>query len=199
MLTRLRTSSSLRTSAWTKRASAPSSSSSATNSCPWVSRRPDTTSCAPSSAKMTAAARPMPVSAPVINTTGELITLAPWGEDTDRAHVPTASPPRSTSSALDGKAVAEHGATAFGLRFRRFVLNHVPMLDEDSIDHANEVRNNPVLRLPKARKATVDDHELALRNNLLMVMPERWRQTLNQIEETVAAGFDVGAVLHVVR
>src|SRR5580698_1680664 len=50
-------------------ASAPSACSSAASCCPSLSRRPDTTTCAPSCAKMTAAARPMPVSAPVTSTT----------------------------------------------------------------------------------------------------------------------------------
>src|ERR1700730_16779098 len=56
-------------------ASAPSPCSSATSSCPCLSRRPDTTICAPSRAKIIAAARPIPVSAPVINTTGFVITF----------------------------------------------------------------------------------------------------------------------------
>src|SRR4030095_13659232 len=54
-------------------ASAPTAGSSSTNSCPCLSRRPDTTTCAPSCAKITAAARPIPVSAPVIRTTGLFI------------------------------------------------------------------------------------------------------------------------------
>src|SRR6266481_5246370 len=70
-------SSSLRTSVRTKMASAPSACNSATNSFPCLSRRPDTTTRAPSCAKIIAAARPIPVSAPVIKTTGELIALPP--------------------------------------------------------------------------------------------------------------------------
>src|SRR5207253_8479518 len=58
-------------------ASAPSPCNSATSSCPCLSRRPDTTICAPSRAKIIAAARPMPVSAPVINTTGFFIRVDP--------------------------------------------------------------------------------------------------------------------------
>ena len=73
------------------------------------------------------------------------------------------------------------------------------MLDEDSIDHANEVRNDPVLRLSETREATVHDHELAVRHYLLVLMLERWRHTLDQIEEAVATGLDVDAVLHLVR
>src|SRR5882762_11145753 len=100
---------------------------------------------------------------------------------------------------LSAKPVAEHGPAALGFGLRRFVLNHVPMLDKHPIDYANEVRNDPVLRLPEARKATVHDHEFALRHNLLMVVPESWRHALDQIEETVATGLDVGAMLDVMR
>src|SRR6266851_9957749 len=46
-------------------ASAPSAWSSAASSCPSFSRRPDRTTFAPSCAKAIAAARPMPVRAPV--------------------------------------------------------------------------------------------------------------------------------------
>jgi len=100
---------------------------------------------------------------------------------------------------LSGKPVAEHGPTALRFGLRRFVLNHVPMLDQHSIDQTNEVRNDPVLYLAEARKTTVHDHEFAVRHNLLVLMLEHRRHALDQIEETVATGLDVGAVLHVVR
>src|SRR5258706_13414968 len=68
-----RTSSSLRTSALMNSASEPNERSSLTSAWPASSRRPATTTFAPFLAKATAAARPMPVKAPVINTTGLLI------------------------------------------------------------------------------------------------------------------------------
>src|ERR1700733_9123078 len=68
--TMARTSSSLRTSALTNSASEPSVRNSLTRALPASSRRPDTTTFAPFLAKAMAAARPMPVKAPVINTTG---------------------------------------------------------------------------------------------------------------------------------
>jgi hypothetical protein len=54
-------------------ASEPKERSSLTSALPASSRRPATTTFAPFLAKATAAARPMPVKAPVINTTGLLI------------------------------------------------------------------------------------------------------------------------------
>src|SRR5882724_7560475 len=68
-----RTSSSLRTSALMNLASEPNERSSLTSAWPASSRRPATTTFAPFLAKAMAAARPMPVKAPVINTTELLI------------------------------------------------------------------------------------------------------------------------------
>src|ERR1700719_912110 len=68
-----RTSSSLRTSALMNSASEPKERSSLTSALPASSRPPATTTFAPFLAKATAAARPMPVRAPVINTTGLLM------------------------------------------------------------------------------------------------------------------------------
>src|ERR1700730_5592740 len=82
--TRVRTSSSLRTSALMNSASEPNERNSLTSALPASSRRPATTTFAPFLAKATAAARPMPVKAPVINTTGLLIcdprNLLPYRE-----------------------------------------------------------------------------------------------------------------------
>src|SRR5947209_20250188 len=74
---RLRTSSSWRTSARMNAASAPKLRSSASSALPSASRRPDATTCAPSLAKASAVARPIPVNAPVINTTGLVIVYPP--------------------------------------------------------------------------------------------------------------------------
>src|SRR5439155_14955557 len=54
----------------------------------------------------------------------------------------------NTASSLDvgllrWKAIPEHRPSAFGVRHRRFVLDHVPMLDQESIDDPNEVRHDP--------------------------------------------------------
>src|ERR1700730_5344184 len=74
---RLLTSSARRTSARMKAASAPRLRSSASSALPSASRRPDATTDAPFLAKAVAVARPMPVNAPVINTTGVLIVYPP--------------------------------------------------------------------------------------------------------------------------
>jgi hypothetical protein len=73
------------------------------------------------------------------------------------------------------------------------------MLDKDPMNHADEVRNDPVFCLSESRKAAVYDYEVAVRHNLLMLVLEHWRHALDQIEQAVATGPDVGTVLHVVR
>src|SRR4029077_19839939 len=75
---RLRTSFSWRTSAETNAASTPRLRSSASSALPSASRRPDAMTLAPSLAKATAVARPMPVNAPVINTTGLIAHSPNW-------------------------------------------------------------------------------------------------------------------------
>src|ERR1700730_9317328 len=71
--TRFCTSLSTRTSARMNSACTPSARNSATSASPTSSRRPETTTRAPCCAKASAVARQVPVSAPVINTTGWLI------------------------------------------------------------------------------------------------------------------------------
>src|SRR6266480_3579879 len=61
-----------------KAASEPRLWSSASSALPSASRRPDATMLAPSLAKATAVARPMPVNAPVINTTGLIAHSPNW-------------------------------------------------------------------------------------------------------------------------
>src|ERR1700748_2126482 len=68
--------SSERTSAWMNSAVAPSSLSSSASAWPASLCRPETTTVAPACAKVTAVARPMPVRAPVIMTTGWCIRQA---------------------------------------------------------------------------------------------------------------------------
>src|SRR4030088_981742 len=58
-----------------KAASAPRLRSSASSALPSASRRPDTTTVAPSLAKANAVARPMPVRAPVMRITGAPIVI----------------------------------------------------------------------------------------------------------------------------
>src|ERR1700677_3953665 len=75
--TRSLTSCSWRTSAKMNAASAPSPRNSDSSAFPSGSLRPETIKRAPSFAKAIAAARPIPVKAPVIKTTGVLMAYSP--------------------------------------------------------------------------------------------------------------------------
>src|SRR4029078_9346086 len=43
--------------------------------------------------------------------------------------------PPFSESPRQRKPIAEHRPTGLGFGLRRFVLNHVPMLDQESLDH----------------------------------------------------------------
>src|SRR3984957_11428524 len=108
--TMARTSSSLRTSALMNSASAPKARSSLTSVLPASSRRPAMTTLAPFLAKAMAAARPMPVKAPVIKTTGLLMcdprNLLPCRQSMERgASAHGLERPRPVTSASVGADV----------------------------------------------------------------------------------------------
>src|SRR5262249_58415536 len=63
-----------------------------------------------------------------------------------------ASPSSAARSAVHGERVTEHRPAALGLRLRRLVLDDVPVLDEDPILNAQDVRSDPVRGRPEARK-----------------------------------------------
>src|SRR5260370_27546393 len=72
------------------------------------------------------------------------------------------------------------------------------MLDQNAILDANDVRRNPVHELAEARESAVHDHEIIFGNNRSRFIPERGREALYEIEQTVAAGLDMSAVLDIV-
>src|SRR6266481_5187474 len=53
---------------------------------------------------------------------------------------------RSIRRRIFRETCPEHGSLAFRLLFGRFILNHVPMLDKDSVFNAENVCCNPVHR-----------------------------------------------------
>src|SRR6266403_2346232 len=96
------------------------------------------------------------------------------------------------------KLVAKHGKAALGLLAGGFVLNHIPMLYEDSILYSKNVGCDPVHGLSEARKSPVHDHEISLSHDGSRFVFQRWRDALDKVEKTVAAGCDMSAVLDVV-
>src|ERR1700751_4905269 len=96
-----------------------------------------------------------------------------------------------------GERVSKHRVSAFGLFLGSLVLNDIPMLKQDSVFHADNIRRNPVDRKPEAREAAVDDDEVSLRYGYSRLISEGGRDVLNQVEETVAARLNVRTVLNV--
>src|SRR6266404_4732117 len=77
----------------------------------------------------------------------------------------------------------------------RLVLNDVPMLDEDPILDPKDVRRDPVHGRPEPRKPPMNDDEVAIRHDHPGLVFQRRRRALDEVEEALAAGSDVRAVL----
>src|ERR1700720_3658139 len=60
------------------------------------------------------------------------------------------------------KTCPEHRSFTFRLFFGGFVLNHVPMLDKDSVLNAQNICGNPINRSTETAKSPVHDHEVCL-------------------------------------
>src|SRR5580658_6179530 len=113
------------------------------------------------------------------------------------------SPPHFDRSARplnpSGKFVAEHGQTTLGRFLGGFVLDHIPMLDQNAIVDANDVRRNPVNRLTEARESPVHDHVVSLSHDRSRLVPQRGWQALDEIEQTLTTRCYMSAVLDVMR
>src|SRR5258708_37687831 len=96
------------------------------------------------------------------------------------------------------KARPEHRGFTLRLFFGGFILDDVPMLDKDSVLHADNIRGNPIHR-SEAAKSPVHDHEVSLSHDRSRLVPQGGREALNEIEQTLATRRDMSAVLNVVR
>src|SRR5260370_27730754 len=102
-------------------------------------------------------------------------------------------------SSVGRERSSEHGPLAYRLFFRRFILNDVPMLDKDSVLNAHNICGNPIHRSTETAKSPVHDHEVSLSHNRSRLVLQRWWDALDEIEQTLAAGCDMSAVLNIVR
>ena len=68
--------------------------------------------------------------------------------------------------------VAKHREAAFGLFPSGFVLNHVPMLNENSILDSKNVRGDPIDRLAKAGESAMHDDEISVGHNCARLIPK---------------------------
>src|ERR1700722_14974902 len=81
---------------------------------------------------------------------------------------------------------------------RFFLLEHVPLLDKDSIPDPDDVRGDPVRGTAKPRKSSVDNNKIVFRHHDSGFIFQRRRATSNHIKEAVATGFNMGTVLNIV-
>src|SRR5882762_10152877 len=68
------------------------------------------------------------------------------------------------------KAFAKHREAAFGLLPSRLVLNHVPMLRENSILDSQNVRRDPIDALAETGESTMHDDEISVSYNYARLM-----------------------------
>src|SRR5882724_10584603 len=97
------------------------------------------------------------------------------------------------------KTCSEHWSFTLRLFFGHFILNDIPMLDQKAVLDANNVCGNPIHRSTEVAKSPVNNHEVTLGDNRSRFVPQRGRKTLDEIEESFSARFNVSTVLDVVR
>src|SRR6185503_15723009 len=106
------------------------------------------------------------------------------------------------NSSLGGifrKTCSEHRGFTLRLFFGRFILDDIPMLDKDSGLNPQNICGNPIHRTTEAAESPVNNHELPVGDNCSRFVPKRGWKALNEIEEPSSAGFNVSAVLNVIR
>ena len=72
------------------------------------------------------------------------------------------------------------------------------MLDKDSVLNAHNICGNPIHKRTETAKSPVHDHQVSLSNDHSWLIPERWREALDEVEQALTTGSDVRAVLDVV-
>src|SRR6266403_3825796 len=71
------------------------------------------------------------------------------------------------------------------------------MLDQDSVLNAHDIGGNPIHRSAETAKSPMHDHEVSLSADGSRFVLQRWRDALDEIEQTVATRCDMSAVLNV--
>jgi hypothetical protein len=73
------------------------------------------------------------------------------------------------------------------------------MFDQKAVLDTNNVCGNPIHRSTEVAKSPVNDHEVTLGDDRSRFVPQRGWKALDELEESFSAGFNVSAVLDVVR
>src|SRR5882724_11547492 len=165
-------------------------------------RRPVMKTWAPSFTKSFAVANPIPSVPPVMTAVLPSSFLVIAFLRCCRAGTPSPdtllpSPVNYSPSLVLWEGLSEHGSATLRLLFGGLVLNHVPVLDKDSVLDAHNIRGNPIHRSTETTKSPVHDHEVSLSHDRSRFVFQCWGDALNEIEQTFATGFDMSAVLNV--
>jgi len=94
---------------------------------------------------------------------------------------------------------SEHGPLAFRLLLSHFILQHIPVLDQNTVLHTENIDCYPISGMTKGAETAMNHDPFALGENQPGFVPQRRRGVLDEIKQTLPAGPDVGAVLNVVR
>jgi hypothetical protein len=86
------------------------------------------------------------------------------------------------------KLVAKHAKAALGGCTRSLVLDHIPVLDQNAVLDAENVRGNPIHRSTETAKSPVHDHEVSLGQDRSGFVLQRWWDALDKIEKTSRPG-----------
>src|ERR1700730_9716669 len=104
-----------------------------------------------------------------------------------------------TSRLRLGEALAEHRQTAEGLSLCRLVLKHIPVFGENAVGDAARVRGYPGAWPTGSGEAAVHHYIVPIGDDNAGLVLQRRRQAAYKIEQPLAPGRDVRAVLDVVR
>ncbi len=104
-----------------------------------------------------------------------------------------------SSSRVGRKRSSEHGPLALRPLLSGFVLQHIPVFDQNIILHAKNIDSDPIRGMTKRAETAMDHDPLALGENEPGFVPQRRRGVSDEIEQTLPARSDVGAVLDVTR
>ena len=89
--------------------------------------------------------------------------------------------PWRAESFVRRESFSEHGPLAYRLFFGRFILNNIPVLDEDPILNAHNICGNPIHWSTETAKSPVHDHEVSLSHDRSRFVLQRWWEALNPL------------------
>ena len=96
---------------------------------------------------------------------------------------------------LRGKVFAKHRAATLGFGPRGFVLKYVPVLSQQTVLNAHNIGGNPCNGAAIACESTMHNDVVVLGHDHARLVTELGGKAADQVEETLASGLDVCAVL----